>query len=219
MTEDDDHLQVAEAADDVGGLGRRRSAGGTGTAVLTAVPPGRAAATATTAAPTSSRSGWNTAGRPRRPPPMARSSPPRTRTSRRTTCCASLQREAHRAVREHFAESDDPAIIVIPVGCGKTGIIATLPFGIARGRVLVITPNLTIRKGVTDALDISSRECFWARTRVLSDFTAGPWTAVLDGPAANINDCIESQFVVTDIRPPPARPTGGFLSSRRTSST
>lgn len=109
------------------------------------------------------------------------------------------QREAHRAVREHFATSNDPAIIVIPVGGGKTGIISTLPFGIARGRVLVITPNLTIRKGVTDSLDISSRECFWARTRVLSDFTAGPWTAVLDGPAANLHDCVESQFVVTNI--------------------
>ena len=110
------------------------------------------------------------------------------------------QREAHRAVREHFAESDEPAIIVIPVGCGKTGIIATLPFGIAQGRVLVITPNLTIRKGVTDAVDISSPECFWTKTRVLSDFTAGPWMAVLDGPAANIHDCIESQFVVTNIQ-------------------
>jgi DNA repair protein RadD len=110
------------------------------------------------------------------------------------------QREAHRAVREHFAESGDPVIIVIPVGCGKTGIIATLPFGIAQGRVLVITPNLTIRKGVTDALDIASRECFWTRTQVLSDFTAGPWTAVLDGPAANISDCVESQFVVTNIQ-------------------
>jgi len=110
------------------------------------------------------------------------------------------QREAHRAVRQHFAESGAPAIIVIPVGCGKTGIIATLPFGIARGRVLVITPNLTIRKGVTDALDIASRECFWTQTRVLSDFTAGPWTAVLDGPTANISDCIESQFVVTNIQ-------------------
>ena len=57
------------------------------------------------------------------------------------------QREAHRHVREHFAESDTPAIVQIPVGCGKTGIMATLPFGIASGRVLVITPNLTIRKG------------------------------------------------------------------------
>lgn len=110
------------------------------------------------------------------------------------------QRDAHRAVREHFATSNEPAIIVIPVGCGKTGIIATLPFGIAEGRVLVITPNLTIRKGVSDALDIASRECFWARTRVLSDFTAGPWTAILDGPTANLHDCVESQFVVTNIQ-------------------
>lgn len=110
------------------------------------------------------------------------------------------QREAHRNVREHFRTSNEPTIIVIPVGCGKTGIMATLPFGIAQGRVLVITPNLTIRKGVTDALDIASRECFWTRTRVLSDFTAGPWTAVLDGPSANLNDCVESHFVVTNIQ-------------------
>lgn len=110
------------------------------------------------------------------------------------------QREAHRAVREHFATANGPAIIVIPVGCGKTGIMATLPFGIAQGRVLVITPNLTIRKGVTDALDIANRECFWARMRVLSDFTGGPWTAVLDGPSANLHDCIESHFVVTNIQ-------------------
>src|SRR3954463_4185918 len=35
------------------------------------------------------------------------------------------QRDAHRYVREHFAESDTPAIVQIPVGCGKTGIMAT----------------------------------------------------------------------------------------------
>ena len=97
------------------------------------------------------------------------------------------QREAHRAVREHFARLERARrSSQIPVGCGKTGIMATLPFGIADGRVLVITPNLTIRKGVTDALDITSRECFWTKTRVLSDFTAGPWTAVLDGADANV---------------------------------
>lgn len=110
------------------------------------------------------------------------------------------QREAHKHVREHFAKSTEPAILQIPMGCGKTGIMATLPFGVTQGRVLVITPNLTIRKGVTDALDIASRECFWTKTRVLSDFTAGPWTAVLDGPTANIHDCVESQFVVTNIQ-------------------
>ncbi|MEW5808122.1 MAG: DEAD/DEAH box helicase family protein [Actinomycetota bacterium] len=110
------------------------------------------------------------------------------------------QREAHREVREHFAHRTDPAIVQIPVGCGKTGIMATLPFGIARGRTLVITPNLTIRKGVADAVDITSPQCFWTKCRVLSDFTAGPWMAVLDGPNANIHDAIESDFVVCNIQ-------------------
>lgn len=110
------------------------------------------------------------------------------------------QREAHRAVREHFASSNEPGILQIPVGCGKTGIMSTLPFSVAEGRVLVITPNLTIRKGVQEALDVTSRECFWTKMRVLSDFTAGPWTAVLDGPAANVHDAIESDFVVTNVQ-------------------
>src|SRR5262249_4236461 len=58
------------------------------------------------------------------------------------------QQGAHRAVRTHFETSSEPVILRIPVGCGKTGVIATLPFGVANGRVLVITPNLTIRTGV-----------------------------------------------------------------------
>lgn len=110
------------------------------------------------------------------------------------------QRQAHRAVREHFSETSDPVIVQIPVGCGKTGIIATLPFGIASGRVLVIAPNLTIRKGIADALDIANRECFWTKTRVLADFSDGPFAAILDGVDANIHDCIESHFVVTNIQ-------------------
>lgn len=110
------------------------------------------------------------------------------------------QREAHKAVRRHFAESSGPAILQIPVGCGKTGIISTLPFGVAAGRALVITPNITIRKGVTDALDIAHPECFWRKARVLTSIAEGPFTAVLDGPNANIHDCSESHFVVTNIQ-------------------
>lgn len=109
------------------------------------------------------------------------------------------QREAHRAVREHFARDDEHVIVQIPVGCGKTGVIATLPFGLAKGRVLVITPNLTIRKGVAEALDISNPRNFWRRTGVLRDYSVGPYRAVLDGVDANLHDCNESHFVVTNI--------------------
>jgi DNA repair protein RadD len=109
------------------------------------------------------------------------------------------QQGAHRAVRTHFEASNEPVILRIPVGCGKTGVIATLPFGVANGRVLVITPNLTIRTGVAEALDISNPKNFWRRTGALHDFSAGPFRAVLDGVDANLHDCNASQFVVANI--------------------
>ena len=110
------------------------------------------------------------------------------------------QRDAHRAVRQHFAKSDEPAILQIPVGCGKTGVMATLPLGIANGRVLVITPNLTIRTGVADALDFSNPKNFWRKTGAIHDFSAGPYRAVLDGVDANLHDCNASHFVITNIQ-------------------
>ncbi|MET4516406.1 DNA repair protein RadD [Bradyrhizobium sp. i1.4.4] len=109
------------------------------------------------------------------------------------------QQGAHKAVRTHFETSNEPVILQIPVGCGKTGVIATLPFGIAKGRALVITPNLTIRKGVAAALDVTDPKNFWRRTGVIHDFSAGPFRAVLDGVDANVHDCNASQFVVTNI--------------------
>lgn len=109
------------------------------------------------------------------------------------------QRGAHKAVRRHFNNDNEHVILQIPVGCGKTGIIATLPFGIARGRVLVITPNRTIRKGLSEALDLSNTGNFWRSTGALHDFSSGPYRAVLDGVDANLHDCNESHFVVTNI--------------------
>ncbi len=110
------------------------------------------------------------------------------------------QREAHKAVRQHFAKDNEHVILQVPVGCGKTGIIATLPFGTAEGRVLVITPNRTIRDGVAAALDIANAGNFWRRTGVIRDFSAGPYRALLDGIDANLHDCNESHFVVTNIQ-------------------
>ena len=110
------------------------------------------------------------------------------------------QQEAHRNTRHHFATSSDAAILQIPVGCGKTGVMATLPFGVASGRVLVITPNLTILKGVAAALDISNPNCFWRTRKVLKSFSNGPYRAILNGRNANIHDCINSHFVLTNIQ-------------------
>lgn len=110
------------------------------------------------------------------------------------------QVEGYARVRDHFARETEHAIVQIPVGCGKTGLMALLPFRIARGRVLVIAPNLEIRRGIATAFNISGRECFWSSTRVLTDLGHGPYTAVLDGADANIHDCNNSHIVVTNIQ-------------------
>lgn len=102
--------------------------------------------------------------------------------------------------RQHFRNSSEHAILQIPVGCGKTGLMALLPFETAQGRVLVIAPNLEIRRGISTAFDVAGRECFWTSTRVLIDVSHGPFTAVLDGQDANIHDCDNSHIVVTNIQ-------------------
>src|ERR1700741_530302 len=110
------------------------------------------------------------------------------------------QREAFDATARHFELREAPAIVQLPVGCGKTGVAAILPFALSGGRVLVIAPNTTIREGLYADLNISNAGCFWKRTGVLSDFSAGPFTALVDGPKANMDDCINSHIVVANIQ-------------------
>ena len=113
------------------------------------------------------------------------------------------QYEAHAATLAHFAYSKEAVLLQLPVGCGKSGLIALLPFGLARGRVLVISPNITIRDSLYASLNITDRRnCFWRKRSVLSPETmlAGPHVAVLDGKDANIHDCEKSHIVLTNIQ-------------------
>ena len=113
------------------------------------------------------------------------------------------QREAHAATLEHFVSSRQAAILQLPVGCGKSGVIALLPLGLAHGRVLVISPNLTIRDSLHANLNITDRRsCFWRKHSVLSPETmlAGPHVAVLSGQDANVHDCEKSHIVLTNIQ-------------------
>lgn len=109
------------------------------------------------------------------------------------------QVEGYDAARRHFAQSNRHAVLRIPVGCGKTGLMGLLPFGLAEGRVLIVAPNLEIRDGVAEELNYSNRDCIWTKTRALADFTSGPHRAVLDGRNANLSDCDNAHIVITNI--------------------
>ena len=86
------------------------------------------------------------------------------------------------------------------MGCGKTGVAAILPFGLSHTRTLVVAPNTTIRQGLYADLNISNASCFWKKAGILDSFTSGPFAALVDGPKANIDDCVNSHIVVANIQ-------------------
>lgn len=111
------------------------------------------------------------------------------------------QREGYLRISEFFSAGKNKAILQIPVGCGKTGLAALLPLGIAKGRTLVIAPNITIKDGLYEAMDITNRpKCFWRKAGVLSDaeMVSGPFACTLD--SGNITVATKSHVVITNIQ-------------------
>lgn len=109
------------------------------------------------------------------------------------------QERGHAAAVAHFAAGRGRALEQIPVGCGKSGLITLLPFGIAAGRVLVIAPNLTIRDELVRAFSSSSPKCFYLKSAALTDLSNGPFIAALDADA-NLSDLDEAHVAVTNIQ-------------------
>jgi DNA repair protein RadD len=111
------------------------------------------------------------------------------------------QRDAYLRAVDFFGSGGEKAVIQLPVGCGKSGLASLLPFGIARGRVLIIAPNLTIKDELQKTLDITNRQkCFWRRMRVLEDeaMIAGPYVCTLE--SGNLSVCEQSHIIVTNIQ-------------------
>ena len=110
------------------------------------------------------------------------------------------QRDGYLRVQEFLGAGGNNAIVQIPVGCGKSGLAAILPLGIAEGRAIVIAPNLTIKDGLYEAMDVTNRQkCFWRKAGVLTpdQMVAGPLTCTLD--SGNITVASKSHIVVTNV--------------------
>jgi DNA repair protein RadD len=110
------------------------------------------------------------------------------------------QRDAYLRAYEFFSSGGMKAVIQLPVGCGKSGLASILPFGLAKGRVLIITPNITIKDELQKTLDITNRQkCFWRRMQVLADadMIAGPYVCTLE--SGNISVCEQSHIILTNI--------------------
>jgi DNA repair protein RadD len=108
------------------------------------------------------------------------------------------QIEGYFAIRSHFAESGAPVYVQLPVGCGKTGLMGLTPFGIAKGRVLIIAPNLIIRENIRRELNVGDPNCFYSKRGVFVPKN-GPYLSELK-TGANIHDCDAAHIVVANIQ-------------------
>jgi DNA repair protein RadD len=119
------------------------------------------------------------------------------------------QREARLAAMHHFKNSLEHAVIQLPVGSGKLGTMAVLPFGLAQGRSLIVASNEEISRRLSLSLDHSSPQSFFRKTGVLLN-VIGPKCAVM-AEKANVTDADASDFVVTTMQHLGSRSSSGWL--------
>lgn len=111
------------------------------------------------------------------------------------------QRECWARIREHFAVADcaREVGVVLPVGCGKSGLIAIAPFALNARRVLVIAPGTRIRKQLANDLKSNSATNFYDRCGVISQDQKFPQVAVVASGRINVDDLRNSDFAVANI--------------------
>jgi DNA repair protein RadD len=109
------------------------------------------------------------------------------------------QIEAYLAIREYYSHQPSfPAIVEIPTGCGKTGIICIAPYGIARGRVLIVAPNLTIKCTIEKALGTTNN--FYLKRGVFESIKHLPTFVMLERGQANREDCLRADFIIANVQ-------------------
>ena len=112
------------------------------------------------------------------------------------------QRESHTALQDYFSKHPSgTAIIEIPTGAGKTGIICLAPFRIARGRILVVAPGLTIKKTIERALSPADRKNFFLKAgNIFSDANQLPKFVVLKTGHVNEDDCLNADVIIGNVQ-------------------
>lgn len=104
------------------------------------------------------------------------------------------QVEAYIKIREYFSSPDNrEALVVLPTGTGKSGLICISPYGVAKKRVLIITPGLVTKESIRKAQEVLENN-FWVNYDVIFSSKDIPIVNEYD---ADISDAhLESSHIV-----------------------
>ncbi|WP_295483161.1 DEAD/DEAH box helicase family protein [uncultured Pseudomonas sp.] len=108
------------------------------------------------------------------------------------------QIEAYIKAQEHFESSNEDALIVLPTGTGKSGLISIIPFGLAKGRVLIITPNLVTKQSIRKTQELLE-DNFWINLDVI--FSAEDLPVICEYNSRTLESSLEkSHFIYSNIQ-------------------
>jgi superfamily II DNA or RNA helicase len=111
------------------------------------------------------------------------------------------QQKAYEAIADHYSGTgaDREIGLVLPVGCGKSGLLAIAPFAVASTRALLVAPNLNIADQLLKDLTPSHPKFFYEKRGVL---LAPPYPepAEIRGKSSNLDDLESADIVITNIQ-------------------
>lgn len=92
------------------------------------------------------------------------------------------------------------ALVILPTGVGKTGVMALAPFNLCKKRTLIITPGTTIKDTVIDNLNPENPDNFWYKTKVFQNGFPLPNVIEYDGKNTTKEVLDASNIVILNIQ-------------------
>lgn len=111
------------------------------------------------------------------------------------------QKDAFQSIKDHYSEAGNEreTAIILPVGCGKSGLITLTPFAVNARRTLVIAPGLNIASQLYKDFDPTQDGMFYRKCHVLTG-QPYPEPAEIRGTTTNRSDLDDAEVVVTNIQ-------------------
>ncbi|WP_404695234.1 DEAD/DEAH box helicase [Raoultella ornithinolytica] len=112
------------------------------------------------------------------------------------------QVEAFNKIREHYSNQGGSEVgLILPVGCGKSGLISITPYATTSSRVLIIAPGRKIRDQLAKDMKFSEPDNFYLKCDFFNAVDEYPEVSIIEGGGkTNIHDIMASDIVVSNIQ-------------------
>lgn len=120
----------------------------------------------------------------------------------------SPQIEAYIKIQDYFtSHPTGEALVVLPTGTGKSGLVSIAPYGVCKGRVLIVTPGLVTKQSIIKTQEMLS-DNFWVNFDVIFNPSDLPSLCEYENDITDEN-LFSSNIVISNIHK--------LTSSRKTS--